>query len=190
MAAERRQLEVALMERASLLERCPLPVRMPKSITLDLSDPLSRNFPLRFCHDTWDGTVLDAYTRLNITAASRRSSQKWKITKKAQTQHPGVFYVLSQGQYQHHYGHVTMLAASTERVLVASVQGHAGRQGVMKGDVVTHIDGQVLEAGTTVDALIEMLQTKKNADQKTFDMVLNAEASIAEALKRRAKVMQ
>ena len=188
LAAERRQLEMSLMLKASLLERCPLPVRMPKSITLDVSDPLSRFFPLRFCADTWDGTVLDAYTRLNISAAS---SHKWKITKKAQTQHPGVFHVLSLGKYQNHYGHVTMLEnANTERILVASVQGLAGRQGVMKGDVVTHMDGDELKAGTTVEDLVEMIQAMKETGQKTFEMVLNADISIAEALKRRAQVMQ
>ena len=191
LAAERRQLEMSLMLAASLLERCPLPVRMPRSITLDIADPSSRFFPLRFCADTWDGTVLDAYTRLNISAASSRGGDKWKITKKAQTQHPGVFHVLSQGKYQNHYGHVTMLEnANTERILVASVQGLAGRQGVMKGDVVTHLDGDELKAGTTVHDLIEMLKSKKKTGQKTFDLVLNADVSIAEALKRRAQVMQ
>jgi len=192
MAQERRELEVSLLQRASLLERCPLPVRMPKSVTLDVADPSSRGFSLRFCNDSWDGTVLDAYTRLNITAASSRSDQKWKIVKKAQTQHHGVFHVLSQGQYQNHFGHDIMLAephSNMQRVVVASVQGKAGRQGVMKGDVVTHIDGAALDAGTTVDDLVALVQAKKEAGQKTFEMVLNADVSIAEALKRRANMM-
>lgn len=188
-AAERRQFELTMMVRASIIERCPLPVRMPKSITLDLSDPLSRGFPLRFCDDTWDGTILDAYTRLNIAAAGRNSSQKWKITKKAQTQHPGVFHVLSEGQYENHYGDVMLASYSTDRILVASVQGHAGRQGVMKGDVVTHVDGKALTVGTTVEGLIAILESKQAAGHSTFEMVLNAEPSIAEALKRRASVM-
>jgi len=205
-AAERRQFELSLMERQSVLERCPLPVRMPKAITIDLYyDPGGRLFPLRFCDDHWDGTVLDAYTRLIIAPAGRRMAANdgnpWLVTKKAQTQHAGVFHVLSQGRYQHHYGSVELTMDQPPRVLVASVQGAAGRQGVMKGDVVTHVDGHPLmddidygrtnkaHTVSTAETLIAMLQAKQNAGQKTVDLVLNAEASVAEALKRRALVM-
>ena len=79
------------------------------------------------------------------------------------------------------------------RVLVASVNGEGGRQGVTKGDVVTHVDGQ--EFLGTSDELVELLRQKAEAakasgDSKPkFTMVLNAEPSVAEALKRRSYVM-
>ena len=58
----------------------------------------------------------------------------------------------------------------------------------MKGDVVTHIDEEAI-AGKTVDDLLAILRAKRTAGQNTCQMILNAEASIAEALKRRSKVM-
>jgi hypothetical protein len=104
-----------------------------------------------------------------------------------------VFHVLTQGLYKSHYGEVqlTRYGETPPRVLVASVQGTAGRQGVMKGDVVTHLDGIALAPeDQSAEALVEVLRAKKEAGQESVRLVLNAEASIAEALKRRAVVME
>ncbi|CAB9520670.1 expressed unknown protein [Seminavis robusta] len=198
--AEHVKLEMAMAARASILERCPLPVRMPKAMVLELNqDPDGRRFPLRFCNDNWDGTVLDAYSKLTVNAVGRRAlassptGSPWTVTKKAQTSHEGVFHVLSQGQYQRHYGEVqlTKYGETPPRVLVASVQGTAGRQGVMKGDVVTHIDGVALDNDErSVESLVALLRAKRQDGQETVQVVLNGEASIAEALSRRAVVME
>jgi hypothetical protein len=189
LAAEQRQLDIALEEQALLVARFPLPVRMPKCIELDLRDPTSRRFPLEFCNDTWDGTVLDAYSKLTISVDA---NSEWMVTKK-KTQHAGVFHVLSLGQYKHHYGSVEMSTKQPPRVLVASVQGEAGRQGVIKGDVVTHVDGQEIQ-GQTVEELIALIQAKvqaqKETQQEKVRLILNAEPAIAEALRRRALVLE
>lgn len=184
VAVERRQLDRALQEQALFLERYPLPVRMPKYVELELRDPTSRQFPLRFCNDSWDGTVLDAYSKITITGRA----PNWTVTRK-KTQHAGVFHVLSLGKYRQHYGCIEMTLDQPPRVLVASVQGEGGRQGVIKGDVVTHIDGR--EFHGTVDELMALLQSKiKDGNAQTFQMILNAEPSVAEALKRRATVLE
>lgn len=195
-AKEHQKDLMALAEKASVLERYPLPVRMPKAVTLECrNDPQDRRFPLRFCNDNWDGTVLDAYTKLSVAPVSRRRlassptpQEPWTVSKKPQGQHPGVFNVLSQGQYQRHYGTVQLTTDQPARVLVASVQGAAGRQGVMKGDVITHIDGESLE-GKTVNDLETLLRAKREA-QGEVNVVLNAEPSVAEALRRRSKAME
>ena len=96
------------------------------------------------------------------------------------------------GKYTSHFGPVEMTMEHPPRVLVASVQGEAGRKGVMKGDVVTHVDGE--EFHGTVDNLLELLFTKVSigGSQHTHhvELILNAEHSVAEALWRRAIVMK
>eukprot|EP00586_Coscinodiscus_wailesii_P007578 CAMPEP_0172491514 /NCGR_PEP_ID=MMETSP1066-20121228/22368_1 /TAXON_ID=671091 /ORGANISM="Coscinodiscus wailesii, Strain CCMP2513" /LENGTH=95 /DNA_ID=CAMNT_0013260609 /DNA_START=164 /DNA_END=451 /DNA_ORIENTATION=- len=77
------------------------------------------------------------------------------------------------------------------RVIVKSLWGEAGRRGVMKGDVVTHLNGEEFHgnAQDLVKVIRELvLANEKNGDRKYLTLVLNAEAPIAEALKRRANV--
>ena len=69
--------------------------------------------------------------------------------------------------------------------------GRSGRSGAMRGDVVTHLDGECL-SGLSASAVLEMLRYKQKqlcdpgGATKTVMMTLNAERSVAEALKRRA----
>jgi hypothetical protein len=84
------------------------------------------------------------------------------------------------------------IAFSEARVLISHA-GRSGQNGAMRGDVVTHIDGECL-AGMSAGAVLQMLLYKQDTifsgnnetTAKTVMMTLNAEKSVAEALKRRA----
>lgn len=171
-AAEHRQAALQLAEEADFFRFHPLPVRMPKSVQLSLQDAQK----LSFCDDTWNGTVMDAFSKISISNWGK------KITKK-ETNHPGVRYILDGGFNQPNMGPIR-IDMEQPRVLIASVSREAGHQGVLKGDVVTHIDGE--EFRGTAAALVELLL--ENHSDVSVRLVLNACNSTAEALKRRSLV--
>jgi hypothetical protein len=69
------------------------------------------------------------------------------------------------------------------RVLISHT-GRSGKQGAVRGDVLTHIDGEAV-AGKDVNQVIMMLHAKRGKGR--LKLTLNAERSVAEALKRRAE---
>jgi hypothetical protein len=68
------------------------------------------------------------------------------------------------------------------RVLISHT-GRSGKQGAVRGDVLTHIDGEAI-AGKDANQALMILHTKR--DKGSLKLTLNAERSVAEALKRRA----
>lgn len=68
------------------------------------------------------------------------------------------------------------------RVLISHT-GHIGKLGAVRGDVLTHIDGRSVADKKVVEVL-EIINAKK--DQEFVMLTLNAEFSVADALKRRA----
>jgi len=180
--AQHRAMEMSLLRQAEYMKTHPLPVRMPKCVELTLSDPTETKFPLTFCDDTWDGTVMDAYSKISISG-----SKKKKITRK-RTENKAVFRVLNGGINDTNCGDAR-IEEPRSRVLVASVKNEGGSKGVMKGDVVTHLNGEEL-GGMTAAELVEELRkhTMTDCANSTFRLVLNAELSTAEALRRRAMI--
>ena len=165
----RANIALALMEierEADFLRTHPLPVRMPTLLVLNVADAL----PLTFCDDTWDGTVLDAFCKINIGLLN--------IVTKQTPRHHGVRHILnSDGPVR--------VDTEKRRVLVASVLGDCGRQGVMKGDVVTHVNGKSFEGDA--EELVAMIQSyAAESSNGRVQLVLNAERAIAEALKLRS----
>ena len=72
------------------------------------------------------------------------------------------------------------------RVLVTAARGQAARAGIKERDVVTHVNTD--EFLGNVEDLKAMIQNYYlDGDTTTFTMVLNAEQSTADALKKRAK---
>jgi hypothetical protein len=78
------------------------------------------------------------------------------------------------------------IALPGEKRVLVSHTGRSGKQGAVRGDVVTHVDEEAI-AGKTVDQLMVLLLTKRS--QGRVMMTLNAERSVAEALKRRANAI-
>mmetsp|Transcript_14237 Transcript_14237/g.25848 ORF Transcript_14237/g.25848 Transcript_14237/m.25848 type:complete len:137 (-) Transcript_14237:381-791(-) len=82
--------KVALHRQLCFLKLHPLPVRirMPKHVELTVPKRPSDK-ALAFCNDTWDVSVIDAFTKITITGNHH------KIHKKAPLQNPSVINVLS-----------------------------------------------------------------------------------------------
>lgn len=69
------------------------------------------------------------------------------------------------------------------RVLISQT-GRIGKQGGVRGDVLSHIDGKDI-SGMDVKEALALLQSKERQGECIM-LTLNAELSVAEALKRRA----
>lgn len=156
---------VEIEREAQLLQTHPLPVRMPKHIVLTRADLAA--LPVTFCNDTWDGTVLDAFCKISIGLFQT-------VTKHTTSaNHPGVRRILnSDGPVR--------IDTPKRRVIVASVRGHCSSQGVIKGDVVTHVNGK------PVDCDAEELSTQLGSTRGKVELTLNAEQSVAQALQLRS----
>jgi len=140
----------------------PLPVRMPKYVKLvSIKD-------LDFCNFSWNGTVMDAYSKISI---EKKRNGKYEVTQK-KTSNLGVRNVLKRGDAR-----VEM--PNQPRVLIFKVNEEAGLQGIMKGDVLTHIDGTCI-SGKSVESI------NWPDESNHIVLVFNAESSVSEALKRRA----
>jgi hypothetical protein len=167
----------------------PLPVRMPKHVTLSLLEDkhVSGAFsngekwkgiaPLVFRDYKWDGTVKDAFCKITINPLTGKISKKYPPHD-----HPGVLNVLGKGRIVKNFGDAR-IDVECDRVIVECVRSEAGKLGVMKGDVVTHLNGEEFK-GNAADLLAAI--QKRTDTYETFTLVLNAERSVAEALKRRA----
>ena len=169
----------------------PLPVRMPKYVEFNLHDKQSRsflpfflsssndnNFPLTFCDDVWDGSVLDAFCKITVMGGGKKDI----VVEKKICENVGVVNILEgAGDDAEDW-----IDTERNRVLVASVRSEAGRQGVLKGDVVTHFNGEEFEG--TAEELNAAIEAHAERSNGVFTLVLNAEPSVAEALKRRSMI--
>ena len=158
---EMRQLELLTQFR----KRHPLPARMPKFTNLNVF-PSTKN-TITFKDDEWDGTIADAYSRVH--GPSKKSG-------------PAVERILglAGGEF---------CGDPKPRVKIRSVKGQAGRVGLQKGDVVTHVNGEPWEG--TADELTALISSMYEEDpEQSFPMVVNAEAATAEALKLRGQACQ
>lgn len=187
--ANHKAVEKEIALKAQFMKLHPLPVRMPKFVEFNLHDKKSRSFlpfflssdesayPLSFCDDVWDGSVIDAFCKISVTGG------KEPIVTKKVCENVGVINILEGGGD----GVEDWIDSERGRVLVASVRSEAGRQGVLKGDVVTHFNGEEFE-GTAADLDAAIKAQAERSSTGTFSLVLNAEPSVAEALKRRAMI--
>lgn len=170
-ASEHRTLERDLKKQAHFQKLFPIPVRMPKVIEIDLRD----KFDMQFVDHEWDGTVMDAYSKLSIGYGG-------SVTQK-RPQNSGVPTVLGENGTS---GDIQIELPGQPRILISHAGRVAGQQGAMKGDVVTHMDGDSLLGIGGADKLWMRINAAKQRGHATLTITLNAERSVAEALKRRA----
>eukprot|EP00980_Cylindrotheca_fusiformis_P016850 scaffold5088_cov98-Cylindrotheca_fusiformis.AAC.1 len=196
--SHRRQRSTVLtMENAEYLRMHPLPVRMPKYVQLEFADlvqscgfPMvfsdSGEFPITFMDDEWDGTVRDAYSRTSISPITGKIKRY-----QAPLNHVGVLNVISEGLLDKDLS-AGRLDVAKPRILVKGFTGKVGRCGVMQGDVVTHLNGKEFHgnAKDLVKAIRSYIASSAERDinDQSLSLVLNAEAPVAEALKRRGKI--
>lgn len=175
---QQKQVERMIRRKSAYMKLHPLPVRMPKYVELHV---LSQDtLPFTICDDVWDGTVMDAFSKITVWRDN-------KVSKKTQTNR-GVRNILDGGTKNPNCGNVR-IDLEHPRTLVASIAPEGGRMGIMRGDVITHLNGEEL-AGLTADRLKEKIRQLFNGDQsegpKKLCFVFNAERSTAAALKLRA----
>lgn len=168
-ASKVREVKLEVKKMAEQQKLYPLPVRMPKYVELEKS---TKN-QLAFVDDEWDGTVIDAYSKLTI-GFNHIVSQRRAV-------HGGVRNILGDCEVRVELPH-------QPRVLLASVTQEMGKQGATKGDVLTHVQGHDVR-GKTVADIRKLLSQMEPGETGKLCLVLNAERSVAEALKRRAVVM-
>lgn len=156
------------MRRVALMDRFrkshPLPARMPKYTVLTVFGP--KKPMLTFKRDEWDGSIADAFTRVH--SVPKKNMAVDRILSLADSEFCGEAKV---------------------RVKIKSVKGQAGRVGLQKGDVVTHINAEPWE-GTEDELSARIYQMYEEDPNQTFSMVVNAEPATAEALKLRGQACQ
>eukprot|EP00565_Helicotheca_tamesis_P000436 CAMPEP_0185724164 /NCGR_PEP_ID=MMETSP1171-20130828/723_1 /TAXON_ID=374046 /ORGANISM="Helicotheca tamensis, Strain CCMP826" /LENGTH=305 /DNA_ID=CAMNT_0028391949 /DNA_START=62 /DNA_END=979 /DNA_ORIENTATION=- len=137
--------------------------------------PLGRKRPpsLFFVDDTWDGSVIDAFSEIKLSNGTVR-----KVNKES----PGVSHIMGAARIGE--GYKTIMDEPQPRVLISESHNDASKNALQKGDVVTHIDGKAF-VGTAHD-LVAILADIYHGAADYFDIVVNAEACTAEALRLRA----
>mmetsp|Transcript_5239 Transcript_5239/g.15234 ORF Transcript_5239/g.15234 Transcript_5239/m.15234 type:complete len:556 (+) Transcript_5239:90-1757(+) len=188
--ARQRQIERELRIQANFQKRFPLPVRMPKAVKLDLSLP----FDMELVDYTWGGTVMDAYSKISIGFSGKVSQRRTNnvnvetiLGSKQSFMGSGVVgcalgLCMSSDEDYGGANDIHIALPGQIRVVISNT-GHIGKFGAVRGDVLTHLDGESV-AGKKVTEVVDMIQTKKS--QGSTMLTLNAEFSVADALKRRA----
>ncbi len=145
-----------------------------------------------FVDDEWDGSVADAFARARIGPVPGNRNQlqvQRRVTSKNPVEQIGVKNILAMGDINDgQSSHERRPPMRYQRVLVASVRGQAGKSGIMKGDVVTHVNGEVfLGNADELNKLLVNAYEEQGRDGVIL-IVVNAEACTAEALRLRSRV--
>ena len=129
--------------------------------------------------DIWDGYLIDAFVKISVSFGGS--------VHKKQPKHKGVYRILNMDADDDSFNN-PRIDVDKPRVLVSSVRSEAGRQGVVKGDIITHINGEEFR-GTKADFKQTIRSAVARNDGNTLELILNAERSVVEAVKRRAAIM-
>ena len=152
----------------------PLPARMPKYAEIMADNPDS--FALTVMNDTWDGSVQDAFSRLYV-----RKGLLGKVhVKKQYSETPGIRRIIDACSAKHNGKGI--IDIERPRVIVSSVMREAGMQGVVCGDVLSHVNGD--EFVGTAEEFRELISEMEEGRTLTF--AFNADKAVAEALRRRS----
>ena len=184
----------------------PLPFRMPRVVTLPINFDLSlRNCPIRFVDDESTLSFLkynERYNRINYEdrlkivqdAFSTLSVSPWKrvnrVVKTDCSNFPGAENIMLGLEHDVEDRQLPDMKVPWRRVIVSYVhRSFSNDSGLRVGDVVTHLDGEPFDGN--VEKLKFVLDAKKNEDKvesdtATVEIVVNAEVSVAEALRLRS----
>jgi hypothetical protein len=153
---------------------------MPKHVVLRADfDIFARHGKiLKFKDDVWDGSMADAFVRVYVKNSSSHSSGDDSDDNDNENE--------NEEGLGDEDGFLNDGDKKKNRVLVTAARGQAARAGIKERDVVTHVNND--EFLGNVEDLKAMIQNYYlDGDTTTFTMVLNAEQSTADALKKRAK---
>jgi len=182
--AEKRALAMAMTKEERLkndrLERhrrmYPLPDRMPRTVILkaDFNVYAKHRKVLKFVDDGWDGSVADAFSRVSMSESTWSEDDSYELDSDDEGE-VSDFVNKNIQKYKN-------------RVLIKGARRQAAEAGILKGDVVSHVNNDEFKG--TADDLKELINKFYLSGNKeyTFSLTLNAEQSTAAALKLRAMV--
>ena len=104
----------------------------------------SGNASMTFVDDEWDGSVADAFARAQIGRVGNDNRQmvKGRFGPKSPAEQASVQRIIAMGLEENESRDTLTRPIRFQRVLVGSVGGQAGKSGIKKGDVVTHVQGE------------------------------------------------
>jgi len=70
-------------------------------------------------------------------------------------------------------------------IVITAVRNDAGKKGLQRGDVITHVNGKAFH-GSSMDLHMLLQGLSAASDSETLELTVNAEPCIAQALKWRA----
>jgi len=178
---QKQLVDMEMKHQMQYMKSHPLPLRMPKYV--ELVSTTAKDFSCTFADDIWDGTVLDAFSKITV----RTSLLSSKITiSKEHAESSGIRRVIDAGSSDNSKtkgkGYIDI---ERPRVIIASINKEMGRQGVVKGDVVSHFNGEEFKG--TASELKELIDTSRY-EGEVLTFALNADAAVAEALRRRSLI--
>ena len=167
--AEQRAIDMSIPS-ASEGGLCLALPRMPKYVVLKADfDAYARHSKiLKFKDDTWDGSLADAFSRMYTgNSDDRRSDDD------------------DDDDDDDDADSSSEESKSENRVVITSSRGQAARVGIVKGDVVSHINME--EFHGCAENLREMIQHFyiSGSGSGTFSMVLNGDQATADELRKR-----
>ncbi len=145
---------------------------------------------MTFVDDEWDGSVADAFARAQIGRAGKdnRQTVKGRFGPQNPAEKASVQRIIAMGLQEEDGGDSLTRPIRFQRVLVGGVGGQAGKVGIKKGDVVTHINGEEFTGdAAALHALLVEAYEQQGKDGVVM-IVVNAEDCTAEALRLRARV--
>jgi hypothetical protein len=156
------------------------------------TESMNGSASMTFVDDEWDGTVADAFARARIGPVPGNRNQlqvQKRVSPKNPVEQIGVKNILAMGDDNDgESSQDRRPSVRYQRVLVASVRGQAGKSGIMKGDVVTHVNGEVfLGNADELNTLLVNAYEEEGFDGVVI-IVVNAETCTAEALRLRSRV--
>lgn len=174
----------------------PLPSRMPKQVKLplDFDFEIKRNGPIQFKDDEETLSFLhynQRYNRMDYDLRKKLVDDafctlyvSWgKVKQRKSSNLIGPRNILLGLEHQAEERQLPDIKVPWRRVIVAYVDKSYERLGIRVGDVVTHVDGEVFDGN--IEKLRFLLAMKKR-DSSFVEVVLNADAGVAEALRLRA----
>mmetsp|Transcript_15916 Transcript_15916/g.32220 ORF Transcript_15916/g.32220 Transcript_15916/m.32220 type:complete len:545 (+) Transcript_15916:166-1800(+) len=176
---QKRQNDLEMRKQMEHMRFHPLPVRMPKYAELRACP--SDVFALQFLDDVWNGTVMDAFTK--ITVSTRLLGNV--TVSKTHAESLGIQNVIQGGSNPKYPNNKNgVIDVERPRVIVASMTREGGHQGIVKGDVITHCNGDEF-MGSARD-LRAFIDSRQEGEILTF--AFNADKAVAEALRRRSLI--
>lgn len=193
-AAQHRLVQRQLREQLAYLKRHPLPARMPKycEITVHIDSvnmnayQIVKSLPFRFCNDTWDGTVMDAFAKIyvkdarpNLPAGKNYSPSpitstfvdNYKVQQWRPVTDEGIRNILGGDDYTD-----VRMDIKHPRVLIAAVVldsfsllSSTAVSGVLPGDVVTQLNGMELRDDTVDDLMARICSLCYNSEEAALN---------------------